>query len=149
MTRLTASDSPLKQTFLVGTIPCMIKFSFSNDYSWMREKLISYKITVTPPSPQSVLESRRTRAATCLKVVQSDMQNVVPKIQSVQKKKAFLAKQVEELKKQLDEKQKDLEAATKEENTLKERKALREEQERLLNQRLKSGWEDEAKGKKK
>ena len=39
---------------------------------------------------------------------------------------------------------KELEAATKEETTLKERKALRVEQEKRLNERLKNGWKDEA-----
>ena len=134
----------MKQKFLVGTIPCMIKFTFTNDYSWMREKLVSYKITVTPPSKESLLQSRRSRASTCLKVVQAEMKKEVPRLEEVQKKKKALETNVENLKKQLEEKQKELEDAAKEETFLKERKALRTEQERLLNERLKSGWKDEA-----
>eukprot|EP00977_Amphora_coffeiformis_P016584 scaffold5169_cov172-Amphora_coffeaeformis.AAC.15 len=144
LTRVSSDDSPLKQKFLVGTIPCLIKFSFTNDYSWMREKLVSYKITVTPPSKESLLQSRRSRASTCLKAVQADLKQQFPKLEAVQATKKGLQAEVEKLQKQLQEKQKALEEATAEETFLKERKALRLEQERLLNERLKSGWKDEA-----
>ena len=110
----------------------------------MREKLVSYKITVTPPSKESLLQSRRSRATTCLKVVQAEMKKELPRLEQVQKQTTTLEKDVENLKKQLEAKQKELEEATKEETFLKERKALRLEQERLLNERLKSGWKDEA-----
>ena len=140
---MTSEESPLKQKFLVGTIPCLIKFSFTNDYSWMREKLVSYKITVTPPSKESLLQSRRSRASTCLKVVQAEMKKELPRLEGVQKQKKSLETELESLKKQLEKKQKELEEATKEETLLTERKALRTEQERLLNERLKSGWKDE------
>ena len=110
----------------------------------MREKLVSYKITVTPPSKESLLESRRSRATTCLKVVQADMKKETPRLEAVQKQKTELDAQVKSLEKQLEEKKKELEAAKKEETTLKERKALRVEQEKRLNERLKNGWKDEA-----
>ena len=144
LSRVSSDDSPLKQKFLVGTIPCLIKFSFSNDYSWMREKLVSYKITVTPPSKESLLQSRRSRASTCLKAVQTDLKEQLPKLEAVQSTKKELQAEVEKLQKHLQERQKALEEATAEEKALKERKALRLEQERLLNERLKSGWKDEA-----
>lgn len=141
---MQAEDSPLKQKFLVGTIPCLIKFTFRNDYSWMREKLVSYKITVSPPSKESLVQSRRSRANTCLKVVQDDMKRELPRLDGLQKQKTEMQAAIEKLQKELAEKQKALEVATKEEAWLKERKALRMEQERLLNERLKSGWKDEA-----
>ena len=122
----------------------MIKFSFTNDYSWMREKLVSYKITVTPPSKESLLASRTSRATTCLKVVQADLQIQSPALDDAQKKKTNLQAQVNALKQQLEEKEKALEKITQEEANLKQLKALRLEQERLLNERLKSGWKDEA-----
>lgn len=126
----------------------MIKFSFANDYSWMREKVISYKITVTPPSSESLLSSRRTRATKSLKVVDSDLQKLGPKIAAVQKKQMELERQVATLQQQLQDKQKDLETTTQEQVTLKERKVLRQEQARLLQERLKHGWKDETKTKK-
>lgn len=144
LSRVSAEDSPMKQKFLVGTIPCLVKFSFTNDYSYFREKLVSYKITVTPPSKESLLSSRRSRATTCLKAVQADMQKQFPRLEAVQTNKKELQAKVSKLQKELEEKQKALEEATAEEKTLKERKALRMEQERLLNERLKSGWKDEA-----
>lgn len=122
----------------------MIKFTFTNDYSWMREKLVSYKITVTPPSKESLLQSRRSRASTCLKVVQAEMKKELPRLAEVQKQKKTLETEVEKLKKQLEEKEKELDEAAEEEAFLKNRKALRTEQERFLNDRLTSGWKDEA-----
>jgi len=48
-----------------------------------------------------------------------------------------------QMKKLLEEKKKLLAQATKDEQACQERLALREEQKRLLNDRLTNGWEDE------
>ena len=72
------------------------------------------------------------------------MKKETPRLEAVQKQKTELDAQVKSLEKQLEEKKKELEAAKKEETTLKERKALRVEQEKRLNERLKNGWKDEA-----
>jgi hypothetical protein len=145
LTRISATtnDTPIKQTFLVGTIPCMIKFSFVNDYSWMREKIISYRITVTPPSSESLLQSRTSRAQTCLTIVEKDLHNhITPKLKQVQDKKTQLQDQITALQKQLQDLQMEYKTTEKEESMLQQRKGVRIEQERLLKQRLQQGWKD-------
>jgi hypothetical protein len=140
---VSAADSPLKQKFLVGTLPCLIKFTVSNEYSWVRDKIISYKITVTPPSGTSLLQSRRARATTSLAMVQEDVKKEMPKLDSLRSQKLKLEQEVATMSKELEAKKKALQAAALAEKNLLERKTLRLEQERLLKERLQHGWADE------
>lgn len=143
--RFHADESPLTQKFLVGTVPCMIQFDFSNEYSWMREKVISYKITVTPPSRESLAAGRRRRAAACLKAVEDDLTTASSRLEAASLQKNTLQQEVSNLMKELEEKKKAWQVAEKEEAWLKERRALRLEQQKLLKQRLDNGWDDEKK----
>jgi hypothetical protein len=141
--RFDASDSPITQKFLVGTVPCLIQFSFENDFSWFREKQVSYKITVTPPSRESLAAGRRRRAQACLKAVEDDLQTASSRLTAATAQKATLHEEVAKLMAELQEKKKAWQVAEKEETWLKERKALRLEQQKLLNERLTKGWPDE------
>lgn len=109
----------------------------------MREKVISYHITVTPPNRDSVIKGRRRRAIPCLKAVQDDLQELQRQTKTATADKEAKRKLVEKLKKKLDEAQEDLEMAEKEEKALIERESLRKEQERILRQRVEKGWPDE------
>ena len=109
----------------------------------MREKVISYHISVTPPNRDSVIKGRRRRAVPCLKALQDDLQELSPKTKTVTAEKEAKRKLVEKLKSKLDEAQEDLEMAEKEEAGLIERETLRKEQERILRQRVEKGWPDE------
>jgi predicted nucleic acid-binding Zn-ribbon protein len=109
----------------------------------MREKIVSYKITVTPPSKESLAASRRRRAQACLKAVEVDLQTAVSRLDAASQQKELLEEEVARLAKELEEKKKAWQVAEKEETWLKERKALRLEQQKLLRQRLKNGWPDE------
>jgi len=131
------------QKFLVGTVPCLLKFDFSNEYSWMREKLVSYKITVTPPSRESLAAGRRRRAQACLKAVEDDLQTASSRLEAASQQKTTLQEEVAKLMKELEEKKKAWNVAEKEEAWLKERKNLRVEQQKLLKHRLENGWSDE------
>jgi hypothetical protein len=142
--RITAVDSPVTQKFLVGTVPCLLKFDFGNEFSWMREKLVSYKITVTPPSIESLAAGRRRRAQACLKAVEDDLQTASSRLEAATQQKVVLQEDVAKLVKELEEKKKAMQVAEKEEVWLKERKALRVEQQKLLRHRLQNGWADEA-----
>lgn len=141
--RFYADESPLTQKFLVGTVPCLIQFDFGNDYSWMREKVVSYKITVTPPSRESLAAGRRRRATACLKAVEDDLSTASSRLEAASLQKTNLQQEVAKVMKELEEKKKAWQVAEKEEAWLKERKALRLEQQKLLKQRLDNGWEDE------
>ncbi|GKY95732.1 hypothetical protein MPSEU_000534000 [Mayamaea pseudoterrestris] len=134
---------PVTQKFLVGTVPCTIKFEFDNAYSWMRSKQVSYKITVTPPSKESLAAGRRRRAQACLKAVQDDLQTATTRLLAANQQKQSLQQEVASLMALLQEKKKAWMTAEKEEAWLKERKELRTEQQKLLKERLTNGWDDE------
>jgi hypothetical protein len=134
---------PVTQKFLVGTVPCTIRFEFDNTYSWMRAKQVSYKITVTPPSKESLAAGRRRRAQACLKAVQDDLETASTRLKAANQQKHTLQQEVTSLMALLQEKKKAWLIAEKEEVWLKERKDLRTEQQKLLNERLTKGWPDE------
>jgi predicted nuclease with TOPRIM domain len=110
----------------------------------MREKVITYRITVTPPSRESLAVGRRRRAAACLKAVEDDLSSAIDRLESASLQKSALQQEVTKLMKELDEKKKAWSLAEKEESWLQERKTLRLEQQKLLKQRLEHGWSDES-----
>ena len=124
-------------------MPCLLQFDFGNDYSWIREKLVSYKITVTPPSRDSLAAGRRRRAQACLKAVEDDLKTASSRLEAATQQKIFLQEEVAKLMKELEEKKKAWQVSEKEEVWLKERRALRVEQQKLLKHRLQNGWSDE------
>lgn len=145
MGRLSASESPLTQKFLVGAVPCIIQFLFSNEFSWFREKQLSYKITVTPPSSESLTAGRRRRATACLGAIRDDLGTAMARLVAAQEHKIKLQEEVATLIVLLDEKKKAWKVAEKEEEWLVVRTELRKQQERLLVERLEHGWPDEPK----
>lgn len=134
--------------FLVGSVPCALIFSFDNDYSWFREKKVSYKIKVTPPSIKNIIEGRRTRANAALDVVLDDKKSAESRLEDVSTQHTTLVEEIALLQKQLDDKKKSRGTVEKEENWLKERVQLRDVQQSLLSRRLEEGWEDEVKDDK-
>lgn len=129
--------------FLVGTVPCLLQFKFDNEYSWMREKVITYKVTITPPSKETLMAGRRRRAEACKRAVEEDLKSADDRLGKAQDQKADLQKELNELKKQLEQKQKSLKVIETEEMWLQERVTLRKDQQNLLQDRLENGWEDE------
>jgi hypothetical protein len=109
----------------------------------MRSKQISYKITVSPPSQDSLAAGRRRRAQACLTAVQDDLQAASTKLQTASQQKLILQDEVGQLMAALKEKKQAWVTAEKEEAWLKERQQLRLEQQQLLQSRLAKGWDDE------
>ena len=58
-------------------------------------------------------------------------------------KRTDLEEEVKKMEKELVEKKKSLDVVAKEESWLEKRRAVRDKQIKMLNQRLKNGWEDE------
>ena len=141
--RTEASTAPVTGKFLVGSVPCLIRFGFDNSFSWMREKVISYKVTVTPPSAETLGAGRRRRAKACLAAVSEDLKSAQKRLNGATSQKHETQDEVEALERQLEQKKKSLAAVVAEEKWLKERVGLRSEQLQLLNQRLEGGWSDE------
>ena len=133
----------MTQKFLVGTVPCLLRFDFGNEHSWMREKLVSYRITVSPPSRDSLAAGRRRRARACLKAVEEDLRAAEGRLEAAALQRSALREEVARLMKELDEKKKAWKVAEKEETWLQERRTLRVEQQKLLMDRLENGWPDE------
>jgi predicted nuclease with TOPRIM domain len=99
--------------------------------------------SVTPPSRDSLAAGRRRRAKSCMKAVEEDLKSAEQRLEAATQQKTSLAEHIEKLAKELEEKKKSLQVATKEESWLKERVQLRQDQCKLLTDRLTNGWEDE------
>ena len=121
----------------------MLVFEVDNSYSWLREKIVSYRITVTPPSAEILMSGRRRRAKACQTVVEEDWSLAQERLAATLSQKKTLEQEVAKLEKELEEKKKSLEVAEKEEKWLINRVKLRKEQKELLKKRLTEGWEDE------
>jgi chromosome segregation ATPase len=121
----------------------LLKFTFDNEYSWFREKLLSYKVTVTPPSAKILLSGRRRRAKACHKAVQEDLKSAQERFKKATMQKTALALKLEQLQQELEQQKRQLEVLHKEEEWLKKRVELRTKQKKLLEERLTKGWNDE------
>lgn len=141
--RVDANIKPCYGKFLVGTVPCVLIFTFDNEYSWFTEKQISYKVTVTPPSKENVLMGRRRRAKSALKSVEEDNEKASARLETAVKNRETLTAAVAELEQRLAEQKESLEAVIQEEDFLKNRVDLRTTQRDMLQNRLADGWEDE------
>lgn len=141
--RVNCHKKPISGKFLVGSVPCAIVFSFDNEYSWFREKQVTYKITVTPPSQDNVVAGRRRRAKAALKAVSDDRTSAETRFTKASMQRSTLSAEIARMEKELEEKKKSLDVAVKEEGWLKDRLKLRKTQEEMLQKRLKDGWEDE------
>lgn len=140
---MDAASSPVTGKFLVGSVPCMIQLSFENDYSYFREKVVSYKMTVTPPTLETLQAGRRRRAKACLKAVQDDVARVESKLTKATQEEKSLERNVESLEKQLEEAKVALAASKEEQTQLKKQTELRKVQIEALTKRLELGWDDE------
>lgn len=78
-----------------------------------------------------------------MKAVKDDLETASTRLQAASSQKVRLQEEVSKLMQELAEKKKAWQVAEKEETWLKERKALRVEQQKLLTERLKNGWKDE------
>lgn len=141
--RVDSHLAPVKGKFLVGSVPCALVFSFDNEYSWFRDKSLSYKITVTPPAPENVAKGRRMRAQKALQVVKKDKEEVDESFEKISNERAGLEAEILKLEKELAEKKESLDTASKEEASLEKRRNVRGEQIKMLTERLEKGWEDE------
>lgn len=141
--RADAHLEPISGRFLVGSVPCALIFTFDNEYSWFREKKVTYKVKITPPTVESISEGRKARAKSALSAVANDKMSAESRLERVHTEHVALVQVIESLEKELEEKKKSLGVIEKEEGWLKERVDLRTVQEDLLNKRLNDGWEDE------
>ncbi len=141
--RADAHVQPITGRFLVGSVPCALLFTFDNEYSWFREKKISYTVKITPPSIESISEGRKARAKSALSAVSNDKMSAESRLERVHTEHVALVNVIKSLEKELEEKKKSMGVVMKEETWLKERVELRNVQESLLTKRLTDGWEDE------
>jgi hypothetical protein len=141
--RVDSHLEPVTGKFLVGSVPCALVFSFDNEYSWFREKKVSYKITVTPPNVENVVTGRRLRAKKALEAVEKDQAEMDERYETVAQKRSELEDAILRLERELTEKKKSMDVVAKEEKWLDKKLAVRKEQITMLSQRLKDGWADE------
>merc|ERR1712176_414 len=137
--RVDAHEAPITGKFLVGSVPCLLKFTFDNEYSWFREKQISYRLSVTPPTVEVLLAGRRRRARACRKATEDDLNSAKQRLEAATAQKSSLESEIAKLNKLLAEQKKSLEVVEKEDNWLKTRVDLRVKQLKLLDNRLENG----------
>ncbi len=141
--RVDSHVEPVTGKFLVGSVPCALVFSFSNEYSWFREKRVSYRIVVTPPRTENVVKGRRLRAKKALEVVAADGRDLDERHAAASAGRAAAGEEVARLEGELAEARRALDEVTAEEEWLGRRRVVRAEQVRSLNHRLENGWDDE------
>lgn len=141
--RVDSHLEPVTGKFLVGSVPCALIFSFDNEFSWFREKRVTYKITVTPPKTENIIKGRRLRAKKALEVVNKDKKEMEEKYEMATTKRTELEREVKKLEAELEEKKKSLDVVSTEEKWLEKKQVVRVEQIKLLNKRLQKGWGDE------
>jgi len=133
--------------FLVGSVPCALIFSFDNEYSWFREKRVTYEITVTPPKIENVVKGRRLRAKKALELVEKDAGELKEEHEAAERKKTELKINIKKHKEEMAEKKKLLKDIEEKDQSSEKMRSVRVEQIKMLNQRLEKGWEDEPSGK--
>ena len=143
MTRVDCHLEPTTGKFLVGSVPCALVFAFDNEYSWFREKRVSYRIVVTPPRTENVVKGRRLRAKKALEVVAADGRDLDERHAAASAGRAAAGEEVARLEGELAEARRALDEVTAEEEWLGRRRVVRAEQVRSLNHRLENGWDDE------
>jgi len=145
--RIQSHTNPVKGKFLVQTVPCMLVFAFDNSYSWMREKRITYTITVTPPSEDKHKENRRKLATKGLEEVLEDLgRSEAGHAESVQRREE-LDLEIRALQAKVEEKLGDLEQVVRDEETFERRINLSKLLRDGLECRLEGDFEDEEAGK--
>lgn len=141
--RVDSHLEPVTGKFLVGSVPCALIFSFDNEYSWFREKRVTYKITVTPPRTENVIKGRRLRAKKALEAVTKDSEEIAERYETSTQTRSELEKEVKRLEKEIEEKKKSLDVVSTEEKWLEKKRVVRDEQIKLLKKRIENGWDDE------
>lgn len=104
---------------------------------------MSYKIIVTPPKIENVIKGRRLRAQKALDLVAKERKDLEERYDTAAQKRTGLDEVIKKMEKELAEKKKSLDVVSKEESWLENRRGIRDEQIKMLSQRLKNGWEDE------
>lgn len=140
--RVDSHIEPVTGKFLVGSVPCALIFTFSNEYSWFREKRVTYRIVVTPPKFDNVVIGRRLRATKTLEIVVANSKELSVQYTESTKRKIELTNEVKQLEDELSEMKKALEDVTSEEGWLGKKIFVRKEQITSLTYRLENGWED-------
>ena len=88
-------EPPVTGKFLVGSVPCALIFTFSNEYSWFREKQVTYRNVVTPPKIDNVIKGRRLRAKMALEVVVADENELKERNSKAMKRQVELTTEVQ------------------------------------------------------
>ena len=84
-----------------GSVPCTLQFRFENHYATLLEKVsVTYRIQVTPPSPQMVMQGRRRRILAALKALEDDLITTKETLTTATPQREELEQEAEELRNQ-------------------------------------------------
>ncbi|GMI62659.1 hypothetical protein ScalyP_jg2648 [Parmales sp. scaly parma] len=135
---LTRVDSHMDPVTGTITIPeaCVLLLYWDNHFSWLKTKLLSYSVTVIPPSPEQLGAAKVTQLSEVLGGVEKDLKVSCERLSKVREAGSVLAKKKCKLEEELAEVNKHLAVAKSEEGVLLDRKGFREGQKVGLRERL-------------
>lgn len=116
--RYSNGQTSVFEKVLVGaaSTPATLQFRFENRQSMLLEKVIvSYRIKVTPPSKDLLLEGRRRRAKACLRIIEADLEILARKLDMKERYILGTEDDIAALQKEIDEKGKTIESISDEE----------------------------------
>jgi len=133
--------------FLVQSVPCMLVFAFDNSYSWMREKQVTYTITVTPPAEEHHKAERRRRAEAALAAVETDLAELGAVATDARQRRDLLDAEIRALQAKVEQGLAELETAAGEEEAAEGKIVAGSAKKEGLETRLAGEFQDEAAGK--
>jgi hypothetical protein len=116
--------------------PCTLLLVFQNHYSWFNTKLLSYSVTVRPPSKGSILEKHRLAMTSALEGVEQDLKSAEVRLSRVQDTSKLVITEISRLQSLINEKQGSLNIAAAEEKHLLERVGFRRKQVEGIRDRM-------------
>jgi hypothetical protein len=99
------ASSTLVDKVLVGagSVPCTMQFRFENHYSTLLEKVgVTYRIQVTPPSPQMMMQGRRRRTLAAMKTLEADLTTTRESLKAASAQRKALEREFGHLRAQYD-----------------------------------------------
>mmetsp|Transcript_11115 Transcript_11115/g.22542 ORF Transcript_11115/g.22542 Transcript_11115/m.22542 type:complete len:249 (+) Transcript_11115:82-828(+) len=134
--RVDSNVEPVTGSFLVTEAPCVAVLVWDNNHSWLRSKVLSYSVTVKPPSEEILRKKYLTQLNTSLSNASIDKRQAESRLAKVMASKSEAEATVAKLKQELSNVIAGLGQIEKEETYLRDRMAFRGKQIEGLESRL-------------
>ncbi len=134
--RVDSGDGPITGSFVVTEAPVTVLLSFDNNYSWLRSKVLSYSVTIKPPSESVTHGARLERIKAGLDNARVDRSSALMRLDKVVEQGAKLSDEIARMEIEIEQKRVALAEAEKEKIVLEDRARFRDAQIDGLERRL-------------